>query len=359
MGLATPLAVAGGLRDALRRGLVVTDGTLFEAAPSVETVVFDKTGTLTTGEMTVRSAVGDRDAVSLAAAVERQSSHPAADAIVAHAETDSGDAAVTTDGGETRPAEPDDSGGGGERGPATVADFERRPGQGVSGRVDGRRVVVGTPELVESETRPLPDDLRTAVTDAHDSGDLPVVVGVGGAPAAVVVVGDRERAEWREVVDAFADREVVVLTGDDPAAAERFRDHPTVDEVFAGVPPDGKVATVERLAADGPTAMIGDGTNDAPALAAADVGIAVGGTARAAEAAEVAIVDGSLADVPAVFDLAVATRRRIRENIGWALCYNAVAIPLAATGVLNPLFAALAMAGSSLLVVTNSRRKLI
>jgi len=359
MGLATPLAVAGGLRDALRRGLVVTDGTLFEAAPGVETVVFDKTGTLTTGEMTVRSVVGDPDAVSLAAAVERQSAHPAADAIVAHAETDTGDDDVTTDGGETQRAKPDDLGSDKESGTDPVDDFQRHPGQGVSGRVDGQRVVAGTPELVETETSALPESLRAAVTEAHESGDLPVVVAVDGDPAAVIVVGDRERAAWRDVVDAFADREVVVLTGDDPAAAERFRDHATVDEVFAGVPPDGKVATVERLAADGQTAMIGDGTNDAPALAAADVGIAVGGTARAAEAAEVAIVDGSLADVPVAFDLAVATRRRIRENIGWALCYNAVAIPLAATGVLNPLFAALAMAGSSLLVVTNSRRRLV
>jgi Cu2+-exporting ATPase len=355
MGLATPLAVAGGLRDALRRGMVVTDGTLFEAAPSVETVVFDKTGTLTTGEMTVRSVVGDRDAVPFAAAVERQSAHPAADALVAYDDSQRvGDNDLTADGGL-------DVAGDSRQQPDSgrVSDFERHPGEGVSGLVDGHRVVVGTPTLVERRTSDLHETLQTAVDEAHEAGDLPVVVGVDDKPAAVVVVGDRERAGWADVVDAVADREVVVLTGDDPAAADRFRDHPAIDRVFAGVPPDGKVATVERLAADGPTAMVGDGTNDAPALAAADVGIAVGGTARAAEAAEVAIVDGSLSDVPAVFDLAVATRRRIRENIGWALCYNAVAIPLAATGVLNPLFAALAMAGSSVLVVTNSRRRLV
>ena len=352
MGLATPLAIAGGLRDALQRGMVVTDASLFETAPAVETVVFDKTGTLTTGEMTVRSvvedanAVGDRDPLALAAAVERNSSHPAADAIVAHAE-------AATDGG--RPAGP----AGTETRAGSVSAFARHPGKGVSGDVDGQRVVVGTPELVARETAPLSADLEAAVEEARAGGDLPVVVGVGDAPAAVVVIGDRERREWTDVVDAFADREVVVLTGDDHSAADRFRDHPAVDSVFAGVPPDGKVATVERLAAEGSTAMVGDGTNDAPALAAADVGIAVGGTARASEAADVAIVDGSLAEVPAAFTLATATRRRIRENVAWALCYNAVAIPLAALGVLNPLFAALAMAGSSLLVVTNSRRPLL
>jgi Cu2+-exporting ATPase len=129
--------------------------------------------------------------------------------------------------------------------------------------------------------------------------------------------------------------------------------------VFAGVPPDGKVATIERLSATATTAMVGDGTNDAPALAGADVGIAIDGTARATEAADVALVNGSLAEVPAVFELAGATRRRIRQNVGWALCYNGVAIPLAAAGLLNPLFAALAMAGSSILVVTNSRRRLL
>ena len=349
MGLATPLAIAGGLRDAMRRGVVVTNSTLFETAPSVRTVVFDKTGTLTTGEMTVRTVVGDTDAVPLAGAVEAHSSHPVAAAIVERAR-------AATDGGRTVE---DTAGEGGFEQVPTASDFERHPGEGVSGRVDGERVVAGTPDLVERLTGPLPDALRSAVEDARTAGDLPVVVGRGDAAAAVVVVGDRERDEWTAVLDALGDKRVVVLTGDDEAAAAPFRDHPAVDEVFAGVPPEGKVATVRRLRADGPTAMVGDGTNDAPALSAADVGIALAGTASAADAADAVVVDGDLADVPAVFDLATATRRRIRENVGWAFCYNGVAIPLAVAGLLNPLAAALAMAASSLLVVTNSRRKLL
>ncbi|MFT4921445.1 MAG: Cu2+-exporting ATPase [Haloarculaceae archaeon] len=373
MGLATPLAVAGGLRDALRRGMVVTDSTLFESAPDVDTVVFDKTGTLTTGEMTVREVVGDDEAVDLAATVERRSSHPAARAIVDHvglgtdgsrpvSSSNEGETETPTDGPET-----DESAiavqaraTGGQAPPTdSMTAFHRHPGEGVSGVVDGRRVVAGTPALVTRETGPLPDRLETAVAEARDRGDLPVVVGIADEPAAVVSVGDREREEWNDVVESFVDREVVVLTGDESAAAERFRNHPAVDRVFAGVPPDGKVATIERLSATATTAMVGDGTNDAPALAGADVGIAIDGTARATEAADVALVNGSLAEVPAVFELAGATRRRIRQNVGWALCYNGVAIPLAAAGLLNPLFAALAMAGSSILVVTNSRRRLL
>jgi len=152
----------------------------------------------------------------------------------------------------------------------------------------------------------------------------------------------------------------VILTGDERTRADRFRDHPAVDEVFAGVPPDGKLEAVRGFVAAGPTVMVGDGTNDAPALAAADLRIAMGsGTARAIEAADVVIADEDLRAVETVFDLATGTRRRIRENVAWALCYNAVAIPLAVAGALNPFFAALAMAASSGIVVTNSARMVL
>jgi Cu2+-exporting ATPase len=352
MGLATPLAIAGGLRDALQRGIVVTNSSLFETAPDVDTMVFDKTGTLTTGEMSVQSVVGDPAALDAAAAVERQSSHPVAAAIVEHA-------TATTDGGSVRDDltqrdEPD-----GSPLPGSVTEFVRHPGEGVSARVDGERVVVGTPELVERRAGPLSETLQTAVRDARTTGNLPVVIGRGDQAVAVTTVGDSERDDWQEILDTFDDKRIVVLTGDDETAAAHYRDHSAVDQVFAGVPPDGKAATVRKLRSTGTTAMVGDGTNDAPALGAADFGIAIAGTAHAADAADVVVVGGSLADVPVAFDLASATRRRIRENVAWALCYNGVAIPLAVVGVLNPLFAALAMAASSLFVVTNSRRPLL
>ena len=359
MGLATPLAVSGGLRDALARGVVVTDASVFEVAREADTVVFDKTGTLTAGEMRVGATYGDDRALRRAAAVERRTDPPVADAIREAAATDR----AATDRGEPA-ADPSEG--------ARVESFARHPGAGVSGRLvdadpDGTgtettdaRVVVGTAALVERECGPVPEDLRERAAAVDERGALPVVVGWDGAARGVIAVEDRERAGWEAALDAFADREVAVLTGDDGPRAERFRDHGAVDEVFAGVPPDGKLEAVRGFAASGTTVMVGDGPNDAPALAAADRGIAMGdGTARAVEAADVVIADEDLRAVETVFDLAAGTRRRIRENVAWALCYNAVAIPLAVAGALNPFFAALAMAASSGIVVTNSRRSVL
>lgn len=353
MGLATPLAVSGGLRDALDRGVVVTDASVFEVAQEAETVVFDKTGTLTAGKMYVSATYGDDRTLRRAAAIERRADHPVADAI---REVSANDQPAAVDTIEA----------------AAVESFTHHPGSGVSGtlvdddldgsgsRTDMARVVVGTADLVERECGPIPEELQEHIEAVTGRGALPVVVGWNGAARGVIAVEDREREGWDEAVAAFADREVAVLTGDEGPRADRFRDHPAVDEVFAGVPPDGKLEAVRGFAAAGPTVMVGDGTNDAPALAATDLGIAMGdGTARAIEAADVVIADEDLRAVATVFDLAAGTRRRIRENVAWALCYNAVAIPLAVAGALNPFFAALAMAASSGIVVTNSTRSVL
>jgi Cu2+-exporting ATPase len=161
------------------------------------------------------------------------------------------------------------------------------------------------------------------------------------------------------VADAFADRELVVVTGDGPEAAAPFERHPAVDEVFAGVPPEAKAEVVERLRGRGTVAMVGDGSNDAPALASADLGISLAsGTELAADAADAVVTTGDLRAVPRLFELTRRTRTRIRQNLAWAFCYNAVALPLALAGALNPLFAAVAMTASSLLVVGNSARSL-
>jgi Cu2+-exporting ATPase len=369
MGLATPLAISAGLRDGLRRGIVVANESVFELAPDAEIVVFDKTGTLTAGEMTVSGVWGDERTLELAAAVERFSSHPVADAVLDGAtdERDSTDGeAAATDGGVAVDADGNevvgDTDGAADpfRRLPEARDFTRHPGEGVSGTVDGERVVVGTPGLVADRVGPVPDDLQAHVEDIEASGDLAVVVGWDGKARGVVAVGDSEREEWEAAIEALGDREIAVLTGDDGPGPERFREHPAVDQVFAGVPPDGKVETVRRLSATGTTVMVGDGTNDAPALAAADLGIAMGdGTARAIDAADAVVTENDLTAVETVFDLAAGTRRRIRENIAWAFLYNAVAIPLAVMGVINPLFAAVAMAGSSIIVVSNSRRSVL
>jgi Cu2+-exporting ATPase len=333
LGLATPLAIAAGIRTALDRGIVVTDESTFERAPETDVVAFDKTGTLTTGRMTLLDRVGGREVLDRAAAVETFSEHPIATAVTEATES------------------PD----------ATVTDFETHPGRGVSARVDGDRVVVGRATLLEEQEWTIPDGVQERASRARENGRVPTLVGWDGRARGVLVVGDDPRDGWETVVDRLAnDRRIVVLTGDSEAASATFHDHPAIDEVFAGLPPEAKTEVVGKLRAEGTTAMVGDGSNDAPALADADVGIAMeSGTALAADAADAVIASDDLAAVPAVFDLTAATNRRIRENLGWAFLYNAVAIPLAVAGVITPLLAAIAMASSSLLVVANSSRSLL
>jgi Cu2+-exporting ATPase len=338
LGLATPLAVASGIKSAASRGIVVASEAVFEAVPDVDVVVFDKTGTLTDGDMTVLRVDGDPDGLQMAAALERFSAHPLASAIVTAAEADGGE----------------------------VLDHAARDtvvhDRGVSGTVGGERVVVGHPMLLRDEGIAIDDSLVAEIEAARDEGAVPVVVGWDDRARAVIVVGDEPREAWNDVVSAVADegrREVVVLTGDSERAARRFREHPDVTDVFAGVPPEAKAETVERLRSRGTVAMVGDGSNDAPALAAADIGIALGtGTDIAGDAADAVLVGRDIDAVPEVFSLSAGVNSRIRGNLTWAFGYNAVAIPLAALGLLNPLFAAIAMGTSSLLVVANSARSL-
>jgi Cu2+-exporting ATPase len=331
LGLATPLAVAAGVREALDSGVVITDGDVFERATEADVVAFDKTGTLTTGEMTLHDAVGEEAAIARAAAVETFADHPMGRAVAEAVDV------------------PD----------LPVDDFERHPGRGVSGVVNEVRVTVGRADLFEGYE--IPNTYRERYDRAVDAGHVAAYVGWDGAVRGVLVAGDRPRSEWERVVSAVAAdvARVVVLTGDGDAAAARFRDHPDVDEVFAGVPPEAKAEVVERLREGGTTVMVGDGSNDAPALAAADLGISLeSGTRLAADAADDVVTTDDLTTVPEVFRLTAATKRRIRENLGWAFLYNALAVPAAALGVLNPLVAAVAMAASSLLVVGNSTRGL-
>ena len=359
LGLATPLAVAQGIQTAASHGMVVASSAIFETAADVDVIALDKTGTLTSGEMKVTETLGDDpdDLLSTAAAVERASAHPIADAIVAAASTT--DATPIADADATEPA-PD----GGELVAGESSDAVDSPtgvdavetfDKGVRGRVAGREVTVGHPALFEGWADP--DDYRSEADRLTEQGDVAVVVGWDETVQGVIGVGDEPKADWEGVVDSLAadDREIVVLTGDDTAATRTFEAHPAVDHVFAGVPPEAKAETVRRLQSDGRVAMIGDGSNDAPALAAADLGIALAtGTKLATDAGDVIVVDGDLSAVPTMFTIASKTRSRIRQNLGWAFLYNGVAIPLAATGLLNPLFAAVAMGASSLLVVLNS-----
>lgn len=340
LGLATPLAVASGIREAVERGIVVSDETVFERVRDVERVVFDKTGTLTTGRLEVIDVEGD-GVLRRAAAVERLSSHPVAEAVVRAHEEKGGRAA--TDGGTQ----------------VKAAEFEEHA-NGVEGGVEGERVFVGAPSLFEENGWNL-DGVRDGIEAAERQGRA-VVVGWSGEANGVLTLAEKPREGWCDSVEAVSreGKEVVVLTGDEGKTTRRFEEEGSIDRVFEGVPPEAKAETVRRLREDGTTAMVGDGTNDAPALAEADLGIAMGGgTALASDAADVTILDDDLSKLETAIGISNATRRRTRRNIGWAFLYNAVAVPLAVVGVLNPFLAALAMATSSILVTANSSRSLI
>jgi heavy metal translocating P-type ATPase len=361
LGLATPLSVARSVREALDRGVVVFDETVLERLRGTDVVVFDKTGTLTTGRMEVLDADAPTDLLRAAAALERRAAHPAAEAVVAAFGATGGGA-----GRDDAPARPDggdpalDAGTADGRG-QTVDSFTTHA-MGVEGRVDGAPILVGSLALFEEQGWSVPADIAEQATEAREAGHLPVVVGREGAADGIVVVGDEPREGWQSTLQGLARRgvEVVVLTGDSPEASARFAESEHVERVFAGVPPEGKTETVRRLQADNHVTMVGDGTNDAPALAAADLGIALGsGTALASEAADLAIVDDDLSRVGTAFDLADASRRRLVRNTGAALVFNALAVPLALAGALNPVLVMGALLLTVGLVVGNSMRPLL
>ena len=327
LGLATPTALLVGTGRAAQLGIVIRGAEALESSRAVTTVVLDKTGTLTTGAMEVHATAGDPAAVRLAAALEAASEHPVARAIVAHA-------------------------GAG----AVVHDFANEPGIGVSGLVEGHRVNVGrAPDPAE-----LPTELGQAVLDAGEHGWTTVLVRIDDEPRAVIAVGDTVKPGSAATTKGLHDLglRTVLLTGDNQAAAQHVADQLGIDSVRAGVLPQEKVAEVARLQQDGEVvAMVGDGVNDAAALVQADLGIAMGtGTDAAIEAGDITLVSGDPALIGTSVRLARRTLRTIRQNLFWAFAYNVVGIPIAALGLLNPIFAGAAMAASSVCVVTNSLR---
>ncbi len=323
-GLAIPLTTAVGVSTALRHGIIVTSADAFEKIPQPNIFAIDKTGTLSTGDMAVTEVNGPTEMIEFAAAVERHSPHPIAEAIGRLDARRDADA------------------------------IEIQPGKGAVANVDGRRVAVGGKSLFEMLGWDIPDQLASFAAGVLPGDGVVSYIGWDGALQGAVVTQDRSRPEWDKVVDRLRlHSKVVLLTGAEHPSGYEDR----VDQVFAGVPPEGKAAVIRGLKAEGTVAMIGDGSNDAPALAAADLGIAFGApTALAADAADVVIPGERLERIFDALDLIGTTRLRVRQNLGWALLYNAVAIPLAVTGLLNPLFAAVAMSASSLLVVWNSAR---
>jgi Cu+-exporting ATPase len=328
LGLATPTALMVGTGRGAQLGIVIRGPQVLESTRSIDTIVLDKTGTVTTGTMSVVSVVGGDDVLRMAGAVEAASEHPIARAIAARAAA---------------------------QGPVPPVDaFSNLAGQGARGRVDGRDVLVGRPSLFAD----LPDVVRRALGAVP--GATPVVVGWDDRAHGVVLVSDTVKPGSVEAVRRFHELglDTVLLTGDTESAARAVATEVGIETVIAGVTPAEKVATIARLQAEGRVvAMAGDGINDAAALAAADLGLSMGtGTDVAIAAADLTLVGGDLRVAADAIRLARRTLATIRGNLFWAFAYNVAAIPLAAAGLLDPMIAGAAMAGSSLFVVGNSLR---
>jgi P-type Cu+ transporter len=342
MGLATPAALLAGVGRGATLGILVKGAQALEATRRVTVIVLDKTGTLTTGAMSLQAlslAAGtDEDEVlALAGAVEDASEHPAGQAIARDAAARLGAL-------------------------APVTGFASVPGAGVQGTVAGSAVTVGTRRFVEESGLTVPAELAQAADAAEQAGQTAVLAGWAGQARAVLPVADALKPGSAAAVSMLRDLglRVVILTGDSrrPALAVAHRLGIGDDDVLAEVPPDGKLQRIRELQAAGlAVAMVGDGVNDAAALTQADLGIAVGtGTDAAIGAADLTLVGGDPRRIADAILLSRAVLRTIRANLAWAFGYNIIALPLAALGYLNPLFAGLAMALSSLIVVSNSLR---
>ena len=354
LGLATPAALVAACGRGAQLGIFVKGHQALESSGLIDTVVLDKTGTVTSGQMTVTAlaaAPGTEPAEVLryAGAVEHASEHPIAAAISAAA------ISAEASGAEASGAAPAQAGSW-----PTVDGFQALPGLGARGVVDGRRVVVGRERLLRDLGFAIPPGLAGQWAQWERAGRTAVLVGWDGQLRGALAVGDTVKPSAPAAVAGLRGLGLrpVLLTGDNEATARAVAAAVGIDDVIAGILPADKAAAIRDLQARGHrVAMVGDGVNDAPALAAADLGMAIGaGTDVAISAADLILLNQDLSVVPEAIALARAARKTIRRNLAWAFGYNVAAVPLAALGFLNPLIAAAAMTMSSVLVVANSLR---
>lgn len=344
LGLATPVAIMVGSGVGAKNGILFKTAVSLESTGRLNIVALDKTGTVTKGEPVVTdvipNGIDDNELLKLAYSLENKSEHPLARAIVSKAE----ELGLTV---------------------SDVDDFSIVAGNGLSGKIDAENVFGGNINYISSVAN-IPENSRISADRLSEEGKTPLFFCKNNTLAGIIAVADVIKDESPRAIRTLKNMglKVVMLTGDNKKTAEAIGRQVGVDEVIAGVLPDGKASVIEKLKSEGKTAMVGDGINDAPALTNADVGIAVGaGTDVAIDAADVVLMKSNLADVPAAIKLGRATLRNIRENLFWAFIYNVIGIPLAAgvfialTGwKLNPMFGAAAMSLSSFCVVTNALR---
>ena len=346
LGLATPVAIMVGNGKGAKSGILFKTAASLEAAGRTQIIALDKTGTITSGEPVVTDiipadpSVSDNELLKFAAAVEEKSEHPLARAIIRKAKEEK--------------IEPEE-----------VTDFSAVVGNGLKGVLRGNEIAAGNLKFIE-KTAEISDDIRKIADELSKEGKTPLFFAESGSLLGIIAVADTIKEDSAQAVKQLRNMgiKVVMLTGDNEKTAKAIGKQAGVDEVIAGVLPDGKESVIRKLKSHGKTAMVGDGINDAPALTRADTGIAIGaGTDVAIDAADVVLVKSRLIDVPAAIRLSRATLTNIHENLFWAFFYNVIGIPLAA-GLwypllgwkLNPMFGAAAMSLSSFCVVTNALR---
>jgi heavy metal translocating P-type ATPase len=335
LGLATPAALMVGTGRGAQMGILIRGAEILERSRAVDTVVFDKTGTLTEGRMRLTDVFGCVETLERAAAVETGSQHPIARAIVE---------------------------GAAERGvaPGSVTGSRSVAGMGARATLEDLEVLVGRRSFLEEEGMTVPPSVESQAERLEAQGKTVVWVGWGGVAAGVIAVADAMKRGAPEAVAALhaLDVEVAMMTGDNRVTGEAIAQQVGIDRVLAEVRPEGKVEGIRGLQAERKVvAMVGDGINDGPALAQADLGIAIGtGTDVAIEASYITLMRGELGGVVSAIRLSRRTFRTIQENLFWAFGYNVAAIPLAALGLLNPMIAGAAMAMSSVSVLANSLR---
>ena len=344
LGLATPVAIMVGNGLGAKNGILFKTAASLEATGRTQIVALDKTGTITEGaprvtDLLPAEGVSETELLTLAAALESRSEHPLAKAVLAYSEAK----AIT---------------------PPTVTDFAALPGNGLAAKLNGVDIFGGSASFIQSKLS-LPATLTQQAEQLAAEGKTPLFFGGAGHLLGVIAVADTIKADSPEAIRQLQNMgiRVVMLTGDNQRTADAIGRQAGVDEVIAGVLPDGKEAVIRQLQASGKVAMVGDGINDAPALTRADTGIAIGaGTDVAIDAADVVLMNSRLSDVPAAIRLSRAALRNIHENLFWAFIYNIIGIPLAAGlfipfGLtLNPMFGAAAMSLSSFCVVSNALR---